>query len=116
MATFGQNFTFANGDTVSLDFTATDSDGTAFDLTGATIKWQLTSRPGATAILTKQSGGTGISITDAPGGKFTVAIDPTDTVSVARGRYYHEAQVTDVSTNVSTVASGFAVILQGVIA
>lgn len=98
------------GDTVSVDFAVTDSAGVALDLTGATVKWQLAARPGSAALVTKQTS-SGITVTNAAGGLFTVAIASSDTTSLSRGRYYHEAQVTDAAGNISTVAVGHAVAL-----
>lgn len=47
------------------------------------------------SLLTKTIG-SGITVTDAAAGKFTVALDPADTLKFSGG-YYHEAKAFDVS-------------------
>ncbi|MEJ0015715.1 MAG: hypothetical protein WDN25_03965 [Acetobacteraceae bacterium] len=116
MAAEGQNFTLVAGDTVRLAFTAYDSDGTTpLDLAGATIKWQLARDEAGPALISKQTG-SGITVTNAAGGTFVVAIAPADTAAITAGGYYHETQVTDASGNVSTVATGSIAIIPGLIA
>lgn len=97
-----QDFTMTAGDTKYLDFTVTmDSSSIA----GSTIKWVLT-KFGA-AVLTKTTTGD-IAITAAK--VFRVTINPSDTLTLVPGNYSHQAEVTDTSGNVSTVADGTATI------
>src|SRR5690348_14648604 len=109
MPSLGQNFTIATGDSAEIDFTAT-SGGSALDLTGGTVKWQLALTPSGPSLISKISPSGGITITDAPGGAFSVFLDPADTASLVPGRYYHEAQALDATSRPSTIAEGFAVI------
>ena len=89
-----------SGDTKILSITAQTSTGTALNLNGAVITWQLFPLGGGTALLTKTIGG-GITITDASNGVFQVKIDPADTADLA-GSYNHEAQITDTDGNILT--------------
>ena len=89
-----------SGDTKILNITAQTSTGTALNLNGATITWQLFPLGGGTALVTK-SIGSGITVTDASNGVFQVKIDPADTASLA-GSYNHEVQIVDTDGNVLT--------------
>lgn len=86
---------------IVLEITATDSDGAAIDLTGATITWTLRTRRGNAATITKTTG-SGVTVTDAVGGVFEVTITDTDTASL-NGTYYHEAKIVDSGGLVSRV-------------
>ena len=79
------------GDTLILEITAKDSDGTALDLTGLTVKWSLARVNTSPALLTKTVG-SGITVTNAALGQFKVELTPTDTASFS-GEYYHEVRV-----------------------
>jgi hypothetical protein len=74
------------------------------DLNFATIRWEAfawptyklgdakaSGSPSETAVITKSTG-SGITVTDGPGGKFEVALVSADTASLA-GMYHHEAEV-----------------------
>jgi len=106
MTTENQDFTMWSGDSKVLEVTLTDVDDDAVNLTGASISYILQkSSQGGEAIISK-SVDDGISITSpATGGLFEITIDATDTDDLA-GEYYHECQVTDSSSNVSTVFVG----------
>ena len=99
-----QDFEMRKGDTKILEFTVKDSDGTVVDITGSTSKWEA-ARGGRTAT-TKNIAKSGISPSDPTNGKFQVTIDPADTSSLAAGKYFHEAELTDSSSRVITVAEG----------
>lgn len=90
-----QDFEMYAGDTAILNF----SVSMAGTLTGATIKWVMST-------ITKTIG-SGITVTGDR--TFTVTLSPADTTSLA-GSYPHEAEITDSSGNVSTVARGTATI------
>lgn len=96
MASLSQDFTMISGDTKYLDYTITMT-GT---LSGSTAKWVLY-KNGVVA-LTKTTTA-GISITGDT--TLRVTLSPADTASLS-GVYKHELQITDVSTNVCTVALG----------
>lgn len=78
------------GDTLILEITAKDSDGSALDLSGLTLKWSLARTNTSTALLTKTVG-SGITVTDAALGKFKVELTPSDTDKFS-GEYYHEVR------------------------
>lgn len=101
------------GDTAALDFAIVDAGGGAVDLMGATIRWQMARSVRAAAILEKAIG-SGITITDAAAGKFTVELDPTDTAAIT-GTFYHEVEIIDAVGNVSTPRSGTILIKPGLI-
>lgn len=96
-------FKMVSGDSKQLNITATESDGTAIDLTGVSaIKWSLFSTTNGTEILTKTLG-SGITVTTALSGVFAVVLDPADTTSLS-GEYRHEVQITDASSNILTLS------------
>lgn len=97
------DFTMFAGDTKVLQITLTDSANVIVDVSTASIIWALSRKATSTALLTKEVG-TGVTITDGPGGKFEVAIDPVDTADL-KGDYYHEIEV-EMGGVVSTVTSG----------
>jgi hypothetical protein len=80
----------------TLSFTAKDQDGAAVNLAGATIKWSMkeTDDEDATALITKSTGGAGVTVTNAAAGIFQVEIADTDTEDLAVGKYVHEATIT----------------------
>lgn len=105
MTTENQDFTMWSGDSKVLEVAVTDVDDEAVVLTGATINYVLQkSSRGGQAIISKSTTD-GISITNALAGKFEITIDASDTADLA-GDYYHECQVTDSSSNVSTIFVG----------
>ncbi|MBW7475967.1 hypothetical protein K0T92_14570 [Paenibacillus oenotherae] len=96
--TQGQNFTMYAGDTKEIVVTIPD-----VDLLGATIKWaMLKTATGPTII--QRSTTVGI-IVDADAGTFTFKLESADTENLY-GQYYHEAELTDVLGNVSTIMTG----------
>lgn len=91
------------GDSHEIVMTATDDDG-PFDLTGATIRWQLAKTATGTPIISKAVG-TGITIdADPTTGKFVIAIAASDTEAL-KGAYYHECEVRKTG-KVSTLFTG----------
>lgn len=108
-----QNFRMTSGDDFVVTITVKDDSREAIDLTGATIEFrQAVKKPGGrfetTAKITKTTS-SGIAITDATNGVFTVTMDPADTDDLA-GRYYYEIQVTDSGGDIATVTTGTAII------
>ena len=91
------------GDSHEIDMTATDDEG-PFDLTGATIRWQLAKSATGTPLVSK-SVGTGITIdADPTTGKFVIALSASDTEAL-KGTYYHECEVRKTG-KVSTLFTG----------
>lgn len=104
-----RHFTFWAGDDVTLSATATNSSGSAVNLTGSTLEWTLTD--GRTERITKTTS-SGITVVTAASGTFTVSLDAADTADLEAGTYRHRATVTDGSSNVTTVLDGRARVLR----
>ena len=105
-----QDFTMWSGDDKSIVVTITTDGTTAVDITAYTVNYTLQTAVNDTTVqVTKATGGSGITLSDAINGEFTVTLDDTDTAALS-GIYYHEAQVTDGSANKYTVMTGTVVI------
>lgn len=90
------------GKTVNLNVTVRDAAGAIVSIAGAApIKWQLKQRAGDAPKIAKTLGA-GITITDGPGGKFTIAIQPSDSVGL-KGEFYSIAEVTNAAGEVTDV-------------
>lgn len=100
MTDFNQNVEMVAG----TDHVITITLVPATDISGLTIDWVLTKIDG-TVVVTKQTGGQGVSITDGPNGVFTITLADTDTDGL-RGEYRHEAMITDGSGNEDVVTKG----------
>lgn len=104
MSMLNQNFSMFAGDTKNLNFTITLT-GT---IVGSTVVWGLI-KDGVVVLQKSTANGGGITITGA--GAFTVLLSPNDTVNLAPGTYSHEAESTDGSGNVATLAAGECTLL-----
>lgn len=112
MPSFDQPFFIVAGDDASLAFTIYSSDGeTPINLTGATISWQLRSSWDSPTVLIDKNLSSGITVTVAEAGMFTVDLNDIDTEEIIPGRYPHAAKVTDSAANDTTVSLGFGIIL-----
>ena len=109
--TIQQDFSIPSGDDVVLNFTVSDDQMSS--LSGATVRWrayhQKFTVPYGEPVISKQTGGNGITITNAANRLFDVSISESDTQNLT-GRYYHEAEVEDASGNKSTVTIGIMTI------
>lgn len=103
-----QDFLMWSGDDKVITVTVYDNDDNVVNITGATITWQLSQNIDSSALITKTVG-SGIALSDPVNGQFTITLEPADTASLA-GRYYHEAQITDSSGDISTGLVGHATI------
>ena len=83
MTTTAQNFTMWSGDDKTITVTLST------DITGATINYAIAANVGSTALITKATGGSGIAITDAANGIFTIDLDPSDTSRKAGDIDFH---------------------------
>lgn len=83
-----------------LEFTITDGDNNdaPLGLGGLTIEWALSKVTArgyeAQATVFKSTAGAGVTVTDAPGGKLEVTLDPADTQGLI-GDYHQELEVFD---------------------
>jgi len=107
-----QDFEMHSGNDRDLVVTVKNAAGVVVNITGATIKWQISKLDASLAVPTagsdvalvsKDTGGD-IAITDAVNGVFTVTIASADTESL-KGDYYHESQVL-LASKKSTVVFG----------
>lgn len=98
------------GDTFRLVFDVVDSAGAVMPLEGASISWELfLDEDDATPLLTKVVG-EGITI-DAVPGRFTVLLDPLNTVLLVPRDYWHKSIVTFDDGTVATVNRSWLSIL-----
>jgi hypothetical protein len=100
-----QNFELFAGDDAILRVTVTDEDGDALDITGMTVDWALVRKVGDTPILTKETGGGGITLTTPASGILDIALTDANTSDLS-GNYWHQVVLTDGSGNISTVTIG----------
>ncbi len=110
------SFSMHRGDSRKITGTVVDENGAVIDLTGLTgtaLSWILANRdknltnpaPRNDALVTKTIG-SGITITDATGGKVEVALDEADTTArKAPADYYQELQIV-LSGETTTVMFG----------
>lgn len=97
------NVCMYQGDDLRLSFSVVDSYGDDVDITDATnIKWQLSSRPNSTAIISKAIG-SGVVISAPNEFYFDLAASETDALL---GNYYHEAEITTDTGKKYTGLSG----------
>src|SRR5947209_3566985 len=103
------DISIVKGMTLKLPVTVTDVDNSgAKSLTSATISWNVWQHPTPstkTAVITKAIG-TGIAVTNAGAGQFTITVDPADTASLAETSFSHTCVVTDSNGDKEVVFSG----------
>jgi hypothetical protein len=88
------DLTFTKGRHWVLHLTAQDADGTAIDISGATISFRISTTAGVTTDTRTTSDG--ISITSGTDGEYTVTITPTNQTSssiAASTNYKYEVQI-----------------------
>lgn len=102
-----QNVTLPQGDTLTILFNVSNPDGSATNLTGATIRWWLGEAPPTGVAYSKKDNGAtgGVSLTGTAG-QFAVSVLEADTLNLPPKTYYHEAEVRLTDGTVATVASG----------
>lgn len=103
-----QNFEMYAGDTKDIVITVTNANGAVVNLSGASVRWALKKNVSASQNAYKTTS-SGVTLTSPSAGVFTVRLSAGDTQGL-QGRYYHEAEVTDVLGNVSTVTTGYVTI------
>lgn len=114
MTSEDQNFEMYAGESKVITVTVKDAAGALVDIGGASIEWiAKRSEDDAVGLITKTTAaGGGITILDQTThkGEFTITLVPADTQSLGGASYYHEAEVTDIATDVSTVMRGIVTI------
>lgn len=89
-----------------LDYTLVDSALVAHDLTGATVKFSMSSKPGITPKVNLQS----VALVDATNGQVRYTWQTGDTSNI--GTYYGEFQVTFSSGKILTFPKGSYIIIK----
>ena len=115
-----QNVVIGEDRTINVDVNQSDGS-TAQTMTGWALAWYLSERPGSTILVTKTTGGSGITITNGDGTDDRAAITLTDTdtesgslADKATLTYHHELWRTDAG-NESRLAYGKFVLHQGAV-
>jgi hypothetical protein len=104
MALYTDTLEIIKGDTKPYTITVKNSTGTAFNLTGYTIKFSVKNHvddTDAAAIISAS----GVITLPATGGIFTINLTATQT-NVAAGDYIYDIQIDNGSTVVKTIAKG----------
>lgn len=83
---------FVQGDDIRLGILALEADGTAIDLTGQSIEYQMKNYAGTTVI--QKSTPLGIEVPDPETGLFYVILPAAETANLS-GKYTHAARLTD---------------------
>ena len=90
------NLDIHEGDRQILNVTIQDPDSVLGDITGAALEWELyVSQRSATALITKNTGGGGLVITDGPNRIVEITLDEGDTdgLSAVAKWFYHEMKI-----------------------
>ncbi len=98
------NFDMVSGDSKDIIVSVLDELDQVVPITGASVVFILSNTEFSPALVTKSSG-SGIAITDGPGGVLTVSLAPADTEDLI-GTKYFEIELTSASLQVSTIAVG----------
>lgn len=97
-----------SGDTAILVFDVTDdgtSSGADVSITDYDIVWKAFDDEGNVILTKDNTGGGGLTITDATNGVAEVRLDPQDTVDLS-GEYDWESEATAPAGEVATIADG----------
>jgi hypothetical protein len=102
---------FTAGDTVRRVLVLTDQDSeedTPVNLTGYTVRlqaWDGDAADGGTPVLSAETGGNGITISDAANGEITILLTP-EVSNVTPGVYQMAVQTVDTLDEVVTIMTG----------
>ncbi len=103
MGLTGQGFTMWKGDDKIIQFTIED----ATDITGFSATWNVSVDVNSTKLITKTSGGGGITF---DGNKVLIALAGSETkddvTSLPEGQYYHELELVDAQSKKTIAATG----------
>ena len=101
-----QTFSMQGGDSKTIEVTLVDAAGVPVDVTGATITYRIAAAPHNTALVTKTTGGNGVTIAASV---VTIVLAPDDTADL-NGVYHHELEVVDANDNVATAFRGYVIV------
>lgn len=101
------NFDVIQGDSFTLDFTYTDQNGAAINLTGYSIIFSVRNEPGGKTLCATCTIGDGVTVTNAAGGKFTVVVSGTKTKNFTVPKAHYQCQVYTTDNNKNTVLQGW---------
>lgn len=108
------NIELRQGSTWTIAVEYLDPDGVAIDLTGALIRMQIRTtyadQSGGVAPLADLAIGTGITVTSAVGGTFTVAVSDTLTQAMPPGNWVYDLEVESAGGEVTTLMYGRAMV------
>jgi hypothetical protein len=102
------------GDTKSIVLTVLNTDGSAKDLTDASIIWVIFDENTEEVLVEKDE--TEMTPIDIPNGIIGITLLSADTENIRPAPWYrHECEVTDIGGNVSTVVVGNFTIMESIV-
>ena len=106
-----QNVTdLVSGNDRTINVTVTTAAGVAVSLAGAgAIVWKVYGNLRGVTVLITKSVGSGITVTNAAAGLFSIALSAADTESL-EGEYRHEGELTDSTGAITTIFAGRIVV------
>jgi hypothetical protein len=107
-----QDFEMWAGEYKEITLTILKPDGTAEDLTGASVSWVAKTRPDANlpALVSKSTGHGAEVLTPPIEGKVRVTLEEADTAALRSRTYYHELEGRDSAGKPFTPTVGYMVI------
>ena len=100
---------FVRGGTYTLNIPVTNSDGTAFNLTGSEVFFTVNSNSEPTVDgtdSTAQIATSTNSFSVPSSGIATITLSPTQTNTLSEGKYFYDVKLKDSSGNMSVVKRG----------
>lgn len=106
------DFQASNNEDLRQGFVLTDSAGTPLDITGAALRFGLETSAGRDVLEASTLNGR-ITVSDAPAGRFDLAIPAAVMATLAEGAYRHDLLL-EASGSVRRVWTGTLTLGQGV--
>ena len=100
-----QSFAWMSGDQVQLNFTVTDNNGDAVDLTDGSGRFAMARSVADSPDIDSDDSTATVTVTDATNGAVNVVITDENTEALS-GDYYWEFKWTDSSSREAVVARG----------
>lgn len=115
MTITGQNFEVYKGDNKEIIITVTDDNGAILDLTSYSVVWVVYNTTLDSIVIKKSTVASNeITIPSPTSGQVHIALDSIDTESLTPRTYGHQCEIKDVSTNHSTITTGYIKILKSI--